>query len=79
MIVLPNTPEFEQTLLFARRPDWQQVASKEEFVSFCALPGSGGLLTPLSWQDTQEFMEGGAWEERMINDLGYSQDELDCL
>lgn len=79
MIILPGDPLFDLTLALAKRPDWKEIAAKDQGVVFCALPGDSGLLTPLTWQETQEYLQGGAWDERMLNDLGFTEDELEQL
>ncbi len=79
MLILPGDPLFEETLALAKRPDWREIAAKDQGVAFCAMPGEGGLLTPLSWEETQEYLDGGAWEERMLNDLEFTEDELEQL
>lgn len=79
MLILPGNPEFDLTLALTKRPDWREVAAQDSFVAFCALPGGGGLLTPLSWKDTQDYVEGGAWDERMIDEVGFTEEELELL
>lgn len=78
MLILPGDPLFYETLTLAKRPDWKDVAAKDQGIAFCAMPGEAGLLTPLSWEETQEYLDGGAWEERMIEE-GFTEEDLDQL
>jgi len=63
-LILPGDPEFDLTLA-SPPPNWQQVAAQHrgEF-AFVARSGSG-LLEPVSFQELEEYLEGGEYAQRL--------------
>ena len=71
-LILPGDPQFDRTLA-SPPPNWQQVAARHrgEF-AFVARSGSG-LLEPVSYQELEEYLEGGEYAQRLQES---GQDEL---
>lgn len=63
-LILPGDPQFDRTLA-SPPPNWQQVAARHqgEF-AFVARSGSG-LLEPVSYQELEEYLEGGEYAQRL--------------
>jgi len=50
----------------APRPDWKEVAAADSNTyAFVAEPGSG-LMRPVTSAELEEYLEGGEYEERLI-------------
>lgn len=63
-LILPGDPEFDRTLS-SPPPNWRSVAARHrgEF-AFVARSGSG-LLEPVSYQELDEYLEGGEYAQRL--------------
>jgi hypothetical protein len=60
-LILPGNPIFDETLVTAKPPGWENYAASKgdgEYVAFVADAGSG-LLRPANWQELQEYSYGG--------------------
>uniref|UniRef100_A0A832H5L3 Uncharacterized protein n=1 Tax=Oscillatoriales cyanobacterium SpSt-402 TaxID=2282168 RepID=A0A832H5L3_9CYAN len=77
MILLPGDPGFEETLSILPF-GWCSVANATngEF-AFVARAGNGGLLEAVPWDEVEEYVEGGEWDER-LQEIGEDDDE-ECL
>ena len=65
MLILPGHPLFSLTLETARRPDWKQIADRDgDTFCFLADPETG-MMRPAGWQETQEYLQGGEYDERL--------------
>jgi len=76
-LILPGDPEFDRTLA-CPPPNWQQVAARHrgEF-AFVARSGSG-LLEPVSYQELDEYLEGGEYAQR-LQESGQDDTYLDAF
>ncbi len=74
-LILPGTPEFDFTLGTCVPPDWKEEAFSL-FGEYTFLADSEtGLLRVASFKDTDEYLYGGEYEQR-LNQLG-DNDEFD--
>ncbi|MBD2095129.1 hypothetical protein H6F90_08170 [Trichocoleus sp. FACHB-591] len=64
-LILPGDPEFDQTLGLTLPPDWQVVASSSPEFSLVARVDQGGVLSAVPWEEAQEYIEGGEYDERL--------------
>ena len=65
LLMLPGDPGFDE-LLMTPRPDWGEVAAKDgDNYAFVFDPGSL-LPRPVTMAELEEYMEGGAYDEQMI-------------
>lgn len=79
-LILPDNPLFDETLATAPPPNWREYAATSgdgNAVGFVA-DASSGVLRPANWNDIEDYVWGGEWDERMT-DLGWTEDELDEL
>lgn len=73
MIILPGDPEFDLTLGCNLPPNWGAVASEHSSgFHFVARVGSG-ILEALGGQDLEDYLEGGEYDERLL-ELGDDDD-----
>ncbi|MEP0868878.1 hypothetical protein NDA01_03580 [Trichocoleus desertorum AS-A10] len=70
-LILPGDPEFEETLGRSLPPDWQALAYEHPEYAIIAKAGQGGVLTAVPWSEAEEYLEGGEYEERLLE----SEDE----
>ncbi|HEY9657736.1 MAG TPA: hypothetical protein V6C65_04665 [Allocoleopsis sp.] len=72
-LILPGDPRFDFTLGTCLPGGWQQVQAQTngEFV-FVARSGSG-LLEAVPWQEAEEYLEGGEYEQRLA-EIGEGED-----
>lgn len=75
-LILPGHPDFYSTLYNSPHPLTKEIAAKDgDTYSFVVRPGSGGLATPVSSQELDDYLDSGEYEER----LEESEDELAIL
>jgi hypothetical protein len=75
MLILPGTPEFDHTLGRNLPPNWQAVSAQNGgSYHFVARSGSG-ILELVDDRALEEYLEGGEYEERLI-EIG-DEDELE--
>lgn len=65
-LILPGDPEFDETLGRTLPPDWQALAYQHPDYAFVAKAGQGGILTAVPWAEAEEYLEGGEYEERLL-------------
>jgi hypothetical protein len=65
-LILPGDPEFDETLGRTLPPDWQALAYSHPDYAFIAKAGQGGILTAVPWAEAEEYLEGGEYEERLL-------------
>lgn len=84
MLILPGDPEFDRTLA-TPPPNWSQsMARYGGECAFVARSGSG-ILEPVSLQNLDDYLEGGEYEQRLLEsgqdeawlDAFADEDELD--
>lgn len=65
MLLLPGDPGFDETLSVLPF-GWMSVAQATggEFAFVCRA-GSGGLMEAVPWDEVEEYVEGGEWDERL--------------
>jgi hypothetical protein len=66
MIILPGTPEFDWTLGRNLPPNWGQVAAQNGGAFHFVARAGSGLLEPVGTDELEEYLEGGEYEERLI-------------
>lgn len=69
MIILPGSPAFEETI--AELQELQIIFNSDDEYNFIALPGHCGLLEVVSKKRSEEYLEDGEYETRLIemNDI----------
>jgi hypothetical protein len=66
MIILPGTPEFDYTLGLNLPPNWKASAAQNSG-SFHFVARSGtGILELVNDIELEEYLEGGEYEERLV-------------
>lgn len=65
-LILPGDPEFDVTLGCTIPPNWRHYAENHPDFAFVARAGQGGVLTPMNWDEVEEYLEGGEYEERLL-------------
>lgn len=70
-LILPGDPAFDETLGRTLPPDWQALAYSHPDYAFIAKAGQGGILSAVPWSEAEEYLEGGEYEERLLE----SEDE----
>lgn len=73
-LILPGDPDFNITLGAAMPPGWQsvQAATNGDF-GFIVRPGSL-LMEPVTGEELDEYLEGGEYDERLI-ELGETEED----
>lgn len=71
-LILPGDPDFDATLAIPP-PTWRAVASRSPQFAFVARAGSG-LLEPVTMAELEDYLEGGEYDERLI-EIGEETDE----
>jgi hypothetical protein len=76
MLILPGDPEFDATLGRNLPPNWGAFASQNAGCCHFVARSGSGILEPVSEKDLQEYVEGGEYEERLleIGDEDYLED-----
>lgn len=64
MLLLPNNPLFDLTLLLARRPDYLEV-EKRTGEQACFVAEESGLLRPATYDEMYDYLYGGEYDEVM--------------
>ena len=81
-LILPGQPEFYETLYSAPHPEAIATANRDgDNYAFVVRPDSGGIATPVTMAELEEFMEGGEYDQRLIeleNGMAVLDDNSDC-
>lgn len=64
-LLLPGDPGFYETLGRQLPPDWQEIASNHPDFVFVAKAGNGGVLTPVAWEEAEDYLYGGEYAQRL--------------
>ncbi len=62
-LILPGTPEFEETLGATLPPGWMQMASGQNEAYFIVRPGSE-IMEAVTEDEYYEYQRSGEWDER---------------
>lgn len=80
--MLPGDPGFNE-ILATPPPSWRQVASNLSGEFAFIVRANTGLLEPVSYDDLDEYIEGGEYDERLEviddDDLEYDLEEEEEL
>jgi hypothetical protein len=78
MLILPGDPLFDWTLACNLPPNWQQVSAYlGEACVFVASAGSG-VLRPCNSIETDDYLYGGEYGDRLEEIDQYDSDEVEC-
>lgn len=76
-IILPGHPFFDEYLYSTLPPDWRDCAYHNPDFAFIVRPDGSGLLEAVSEEELEEYLEGGEYDERLIemgdDDLIYAE------
>ncbi len=72
MLLLPGSPEFELIRAAVLPPGWQQLGAR----TFIVRADGSGLLEPATEEEVIEYVEGGEYDQRLI-ELGEFEDADD--
>lgn len=75
MLILPGTAEFDWTLGRNLPPNWQQVAEQHHGAFHFVARAGSGLLEPVSTDELEEYLEGGEYDERLM-EMGDEDEEF---
>jgi hypothetical protein len=75
-IILPGDPEFDLTLGVNLPPNWGQVAHQTWGQTACIARADSGLLEAVSGNELIEYLEGGEYDQRLI-EIGEDEFEED--
>ena len=64
LLYLPGDPGFDETLL-TPRPDWRQKAN-EDGDTYAFVVDESGMARPVNSWELQEYLEGGEYEQRLM-------------
>jgi len=74
LLILPGDPEYYLTLGGNLPPGWDQVRAQTNG-SFALVARAGsGLLEAVPWDEVEEFLEGGEYDQRMA-EMGALEDD----
>ena len=75
LLILPGDPEYSLTLGANLPPGWHQVRAQTNG-SFALVARAGsGLLEAVPWNEVEEFLEGGEYDQRMAEMEALEDDE----
>jgi hypothetical protein len=75
-LILPGTPEFDFTLGTCVPPDWKDAAFSLFGEYTFVADSETGLLKVASFKDTDEYLYGGEYEER-LNQIKFDDEFLE--
>ena len=80
-LILPGDPEFDCVLANAPPPNWRSFAWDNSGECVFVADSSTGILRPANWSDTDDYVLGGEYEERLASiDEDDAEPDLDlCL
>lgn len=73
LIITPDDPEFSQWLGIPP-PTWQSELESRSGECVLVADAASGILRAVSWKETDEYLYGGEYEERMLS-LGMDDED----
>ena len=77
LLLLPGDPEFDR-ILSTPPPNWQEVAVRDGSTYTFLADSSSGILRTATALETQEYLLGGEYEERLAALYDPDEDGLYC-
>lgn len=71
LLILPGSPEFEETLGIALTPGWKDYAARHNEIYFVV--DESGLMRPVNHRELTEYLEGGEYDQR-LEQIGDTQE-----